>query len=275
MLGEKRAAQAVYVGIKERSLCEERKFSGNDTPETQDDLKRAGFKLVKRPIGKTDQRIKKWVRYYGFVEGYITDLVWFDREHNGVKYRGYKIHMQDGSETYILDLLLNQNTWDIWCKTAENIDFTKKINISVWHDRKDDSTAFRICQDGKTVKRRYTMEHMGDCPPAQKDELDGTWDFKAQKRYLFKRMADVVIPAIHAAKANRDPLIDDTPMSDVILDPDEGYDMNDTFNDSPRQVADRMQAPPQTARASAQISTKSSPAPVKQQGNQDDDIIPF
>jgi hypothetical protein len=182
-------SNSTFLKIKHGCLCEESKKP------------RDGYKKVEGTL-QDGTAYEKWIRPYKAVSGYVTKIEWYDREYNGRKFRGWNIHIDADGQPVVLDIAFDSRVNSRWMKVAENIDFRKTVRFSAWHDRKTDSTAFNVQQDGVSVPQRYTRENMGDCPePVQR--TSGKWDYGAQEDFLAQRMLDTVIPTVEAAAALR------------------------------------------------------------------------
>ena len=54
------------------------------------------------------------------------------------------------------------------------------------------------------MRRKYTKENPGKCPPAKFDADEKEWDFSEQRKFLKGQLENVVIPAVTAAQAKRE-----------------------------------------------------------------------
>ena len=190
---EKKTLDTVFLVIKHGAICEEAK-SAKD-----------GFREITVINPKTNQQVTKFIREFTAVEGYVTDLLWYDTEKTyETRYLGYKLKMDVDGTPAVLDLPFKSRPYDIFVKLAENIDFNKPVKFSAWHDRKEDRTAFCAWQDDAVVRWAYTKENPHGCPPAVKDDVTGEWDFRAQRKWLKERMDNAIIPAIKLAQEKRE-----------------------------------------------------------------------
>ncbi len=183
---------ALYLSVKHHGIVEESK------------REREGFQPVNIFVQRTGETITKFIKRYKSIEGFITKIEYRESEFEGVKFNSWKIHVVDDEGTLgILDLLLNSNPGTRFMKLAENLDFKKTVEFRAWHDQKDDKTAFVVCQNGQSIKQKYTAENPGECPPPEQRGRQGKWDFTAQEDFLYERMVNVVVPAVDAAEAAR------------------------------------------------------------------------
>lgn len=183
---------ALYLSVKHHGIVEESK------------REREGFQPVSIFVQRTGETITKYIRRYKAVEGFIKKIEYRESEFEGVKFNSWKIHIiDDEGNLGILDLLLNSNPGTRFAKLAENLDFSKPVEFSAWHDTKDDKTAFVVRQNGQSVPQRYTKDSPGDCPPPVPRGRAGKLDFTDQEDFLYDRMVNAVIPAVDAAEAAR------------------------------------------------------------------------
>lgn len=185
--GDSSGGQYTFLVVKHNSICEESK----DPKE--------GFEPVEVFNPKTKETLTKYIDKWGSVTGYVNAIEYYDREHNGTRFQGVKINIDD---EVLLDLAAKTPAYDTFCKLAENIDFTKQVTFSAGLDKKNDRTSFFVKQEGEGVKWKYTKENPGDCPPWERDE-DGEWDSRKQRAFLKSRILEVVIPAASAAATAR------------------------------------------------------------------------
>lgn len=193
-LHERTNAQSNFLAVKHGALC----LESNEPKDGYDQV------TVHNP--STDSDVTKYVKRYAALDGMISKLEWYDRESNGVRYVGLKIHIKDEGEYFQLDLPANKRHYDYFTKVMENIDYEKRVEFHAWKDKQDPrSTAFAIKQDEKFVPWKYTKDDMGDCPLPKKDVM-GKWDFRDQKLWLYERLHQVVIPHVNALNAFDEPM---------------------------------------------------------------------
>lgn len=184
--------RALYISVKHHGLVEESK------------REREGFQPVNIFVQRTGETITKFIRRYKAIEGFVKKIEYRESEFEGVKFNSWKIHIIDDEGTLgILDLLLNSNPGTRFMKLAENLDFSKPVEFSAWHDTKDDKTAFVVKQGGQSVPQKYTKDNPGDCPAPVPRGRAGKLDFTDQEDFLYERMVNAVIPAVDRAEAAR------------------------------------------------------------------------
>lgn len=179
----------VFLKLKHGYLCQESK------------TEKEGWKKVEGEFDGTPY--KKWIRPYKSVSGYIDKIERYEREFSGRKIRGWNITISDDGGRYVLDVpFTSVKVNSRWMKIAENIDYNKPVRISGWLDRKTDTMAMNIQQDGVTVPQKYTREDPGQMPePIQRSS--GKWDYGAQEDFLVERLIKFVIPNVEIIAASR------------------------------------------------------------------------
>ena len=178
-----------FLKIKHGHLCQESKKP------------RDGYKQIDGVL-RDGTPYTKWIYPYKAVSGYVTKIEFYDREFEGRKFRGWHLYIDADGNPCVLDIPFTSRVNSRFMKVAENIDFRKPVRFSAWPDRKTDSTAFNMQQDGVTIPQKYTRENMYDCPePVQR--ASGKWDYGEQEDFLVERMMSTVIPTVEAAAALR------------------------------------------------------------------------
>lgn len=179
----------IYLKIKHGCICQEAK--------TEKD----GYKKVEGTL-KDGTPWKKWIRPYKAVSGYIDKIERYDREFEGRKFRGWNITINDEGNLYHLDIPFDSKVNSRWMKLAESIDYNKPARFSAWTDRKTDSTALNVQQDGVSVPQKYSREEPNGLPePIQR--ASGKWDYGAQEDFLVDRIVRFVIPNVETIAAKR------------------------------------------------------------------------
>lgn len=194
MLHEQEQAKPFLV-IKHNAIC----FESKEPVE--------GWEQVEFLNPRTQETGIKYIKKFKAVEGYVDKAEWYRREDakTGVVFAGWKLHLSDEGEQYILDIPFGTPAYGYFVKAAENMNFTLKISFSAWKNKEDGKTAFVARQGDQTIKQKYSAAHPGDCPaPIEKKTPTGTkWDYSDQEIWLKDRMEKVVIPAIDKAAQSR------------------------------------------------------------------------
>jgi hypothetical protein len=182
-LQEQTDAGTIYLAIKHHSIVHESK------------TEQAGHKPIVVENPRSKEKITKYIKQYKGVEALICKIEWYNREHDGTTYKGWKLFLDAAGTPCVLDLPFNSRAGNRFMKLAENIDFTQPVEFSAWYDSKGDATAFNVKQNGQSVSQRYTRDEPGDCPAPTKNRL-GKWNWDAQEEFLLERMEQCVIPAV-------------------------------------------------------------------------------
>lgn len=198
--GDSSGGQFTFLVVKHNTICEESKEA------------REGFEPVEVFNPKTKETLTKFIDKWGSVTGFVNSIDYYDREHNGTRFQGIKINIDDEVS---LDLAAKTPAYDTFAKLAENIDFSKEVTFSAGLDKKNERTSFFVKQDGEGVKWLYTKDNPGDCPPWEKDD-EGEWDSRKQRAFLKSRIIDVIIPAVEKATQERTGSFDPTTMAGAV-----------------------------------------------------------
>lgn len=174
------------VVVKHGGLCLESK------------TEREGYDMIMVPNPSKDgEKQPKWIKKFTNLDGMITDLEWFDTEDKyEARFIGLKVHMQDGDETFALDLPYDKRAFDTFTKIVENIDFSKPVTFTAWQEKDTGRMAFGAKQGGEYIRHRYTKDNLGDCPPAKYHKHSKKWDFSEQRDWLLAHLLDEVIPGL-------------------------------------------------------------------------------
>lgn len=154
---------------------------------------------------------------YDEVEGFVVKMEKYDTgKKYPTRYFGYKMHILDGAERYVVDMPYKSQFFRRFLKVAANIDFTKRLSITVFKGKKEaggDELAAWFRQGGATVKNYYTKEAPRGMPQAYQDPHTLEWDFRAQHSWLVERFTEDIVPAVQAAAVKTAPPVppaDDT-----------------------------------------------------------------
>lgn len=247
-----RNANTIYLVIKHGCLCQEsRTMRDGYDPIELADRDNPGVTYF------------KYIKPWGGVEAMVTDIQFRNEVFGGIPYISWRISLQaDEGSPMVLELPLNSNVGDRFMKTAEALDFTKPVEFRAWQEKESKKTAFMILQDDKNVSQLYTKENPGDMPPARQ-RFDKTWDFEAQKEFLYQRMMEVVIPRVHEAngtkpEASVDPAADPFAKTETRAEPPAEQWQNRQLGDDPFARP----KPPETATARPQGSATGTAGPI-------------
>lgn len=159
---------------------------------------------------KTGDVLTKFGYRFDTVTGHAVKLIKYDTERKySTRYFGFKIHLVDGAQTFVLDFPYNSQILRRFLRTARNIDWNHPFSLTIFKGKKKNSDAEELGvwfqQKGETVKPYYTKEQPHGMPDALYDDQLQQWDFRAQHRWLVDRLKDETIPDIEAAAARLAP----------------------------------------------------------------------
>lgn len=174
----------IFLQVKHGCICQESR-----TP-------REGFVPIEVTNVRTGDKVTKYIKRYKGVEALVRRIEWYDREHDGTRFMGWKLVLDANGTACTLDLPFESRVGSRFMKLAENIDFTQPIEFSAWKGP-DDKTAFSVKQNNENVPQKYTRDEPGDCP-APVQGFNKKWNFDKQKEFLHARMVHVVIPRVQA-----------------------------------------------------------------------------
>lgn len=200
-LTKKTDANVVYLEIKHYCLWQalKKQVDGCDVVE------------VTNP--KTGVVLTKYGYRYNTVTGRAVKLVKYDTEKKyATRYFGFKLHMIDQGEKFVLDFPYNSQALRRFLRVARNIDWTAPLSITIFKGKKNErgseETGIWFQQRGETVKPYYTKEQPHGMPEASYDNDLQQWDFRAQHRWLVERLKEETIPDIDEAAAYAAPPVE-------------------------------------------------------------------
>ena len=192
-LNTKTESDTKIVMIKHKSLCLESKEPKDGYVETQVEIPNTDD-----GHGNPETMIK-YIKSFKSLDGYVKELEWYNTEEKHSRpYLGVKIHMEDDGEQFILDIPYDRQYFNTFCKIAENIDFTERVEFYASPDKDGKGTRFGASQNGVGVKYRYTKENPGQMPLGKQNKTTKKWDFSAQNEWLLNNLIENVIPAVNA-----------------------------------------------------------------------------
>lgn len=153
----------------------------------------------------TGATVKKFGYRFDTVSGRALKLLKYDTEKKYSKrYFGFKLHLVDGGETFVLDMPYTSQILRRFLRLAPNVNWSLPLSISVFKGSKAEgagveTTGIWFQQRGETVKAHFTREQPHGMPEAAFDPEMKEWDFKAQHRWLVERLKEQTIPDIEAA----------------------------------------------------------------------------
>jgi hypothetical protein len=182
----------------------------------------AGCDEVEANNPSTGRTVTKYGYRFDTVSGVATKLLKYDTEQKYQKrYFGFKLHLVDGAETYVIDMPYSSQILRRFLRVARNIDWDLPLSLTIFKGKKKEGagveeTGIWFQQAGETVKAYYMREEPHGMPAATQDPDTHEWDFKAQHRWLVERLKSETIPDIEAAARRSAPPIE--PSSDEHTD---------------------------------------------------------
>lgn len=206
---QEKNSDGVFLQIKHHCICQESRSP------------REGFVPIDVKNVRTGETITKYIKRYKGVEALVRKIEWYDREHDGTRFMGWKLVLDANGTSCTLDFPFESRMGDRLMKTAENIDFSQPVEFSAWKGP-DDKTALTIKQGNQNIPQKYTKDNPGECPVPVKG-FNGKWNFDKQKEFLHQRMKEVVIPSLQAlhgspATAERSEISESNGHGDLDLD---------------------------------------------------------
>jgi hypothetical protein len=113
----------------------------------------------------------------------------------------FHIHMQDGSEKAVVQMLLKSGSFMQFAMALENIDLTKPITLYPWYKEKGDKKfgGVNVYQDGKQVEPKYSNKELNGMPEIVEED-DGTGkmvkNYRARILFLRNIVDTVVAPKV-------------------------------------------------------------------------------
>ncbi len=218
-------SKAVYLAVKHYSIWRELKHHIAGCDEV----------VVTNP--KTKEVITKYGYRYRDLEGYVVKLEKYDTGDKWpTRYIGFKMHMIEGGDTFVLDLPYASGVLRRVLRIAPNVDWARPLSLTVFEGKKgakgDSETGIWFRQDGATVKSYYTKDTPNGMPAATQDPHTHEWDFKPQHRWLVDQLMTVTAPQIleiakYAARAEPSDAAEPEPARDDTAQPFAPVDESD------------------------------------------------
>jgi hypothetical protein len=173
-------------------------------------------KRVKQPTADSVSRTLKdgkviHEEIYDGVSGMITDIKVQDHPSYG---RFWNIAIQDGEDSYILQMNYSGGYASAFLKTLPNIDLTKRVrfspNMKMEGDKK--KVTLFISQDGTPLKHYYTKDNSNGLPQMKQIKVKGklTWDDSDMMDFLEKMVKADILPQLKNHPAPVSDLVPDT-----------------------------------------------------------------
>ena len=196
---KKTKSDTVYFRVFDGSICQTSKEA------------REGWE---GPIETTNPQDKTpvytYIDRYDQVVARIVDVNKYQKTFdNGGKVSGFELTLLAGPRRAIFRLKWIEPVLKRFLKVAENIDFNKPVRISVFSTIKNGKkgTAVSFQQgDGPVDQWNKVNEFWGrdnaELPQGVHDDMDDSWDYKEQNKFLGQKFAETVLPRIKAIAAS-------------------------------------------------------------------------
>lgn len=180
---------AIYLSISDGKIV--RRFK----EKTKDSVERTLTKGVNAGKVVHEER-------YSFVEGIITNIEAKDSPQYG---KNWIVTIQDGKETYLLQMDYSGGYSSAFLKALPNVDVTQKVKLSpkmTLEGDKKKATLF-INQHGEAAKWAYTKDNPNGLPPMVKKKIKGkeTWDDSDMMEFLEEMVNRDIVPQLKSYKA--------------------------------------------------------------------------
>lgn len=185
----------IYLSVFDGSICQKSKtpVDGWEGP-------------IKTQNPQTKEDVLTYCYRYDSVVARIIDVQKYQKTFDsGGKSSGFNITLLAGDKKATLQLTWIEPTLKRFLKVARNIDFTKPVRISVFpitkpSGKKSSAVSFKQGdgpdpQQWEKVEEFYNAQSE-DMPQPTQDDMDGSWDYKPQERFLGVRFAEDVLPKI-------------------------------------------------------------------------------
>lgn len=185
----------IYLQVKHYSLWQEIKKPVD------------GCESIEVTNPKTKEVITKYGYKFRSLTGRAVKLIKYDTEQKyPTRYFGFKLHMQDGDDLFVLDMPYQSQILRRFLRVARNVDWSLPLSITIFKGKgnggkNDETTGVWFQQQGETVKPYYSRETPHGMPDAIQDPDTHEWDFKAQHRWLVERLKEETVSDIERAAA--------------------------------------------------------------------------
>lgn len=151
---------------------------------------------------ETKEVITKYGLKYDSVVGHAVKLEEYKREHGKKVYIGYKLHLRDASDLFVVDMPYQSRLLRSFLQSCPNMNWEKPLSIRAFKGKNeagDPEQAIWFQQDGQTIKYFFTKDHPNGMPEPRQTRTG--WDFSARQEWLIDRMMTDTAPRIAAAAA--------------------------------------------------------------------------
>lgn len=171
-----------------------------------------------------------YVLQYDSVSGFLTDIKVIEQEFSGAKVKKWEFTIQDGDETYLLQVGYSSRYAKSILFALPNVDFSKGIEFSPWMKIVDDKkkTAVYLNQEGlngESVRWFFTRDEPNGMPEMKQVEFKGqlVWDDHDQCQFLERYVEEHIKPKLQGVQ----------PEYTAMPAPDSPEDLKSDLGDSP------------------------------------------
>lgn len=188
-------SQGIYLNVFDGTICQKSKseIEGWEGP-------------IKTQNPQTKEDVFTFVFRYGSIVARIIDVNKFQKTFDsGGKTSGFNITLLAGGKVATLQLRWLEDTLKRFLKVAPNLDFNKSVRIACFpiikpSGKRAVAVSFKqgdgpVPKDWPKVEEFYNTANE-EMPHATQDEMDGTWDFKPQERFLGVKFSENTLPQI-------------------------------------------------------------------------------
>lgn len=144
------------------------------------------------------------VSEFGYVEGHLIGIEIQDAEYQGDKYKRLSLKINDGTQSYILQMRLDSGYGRAFCCAIPNANLSLPIKISP--SFKDDRGGLFLNQNGHALKWFFTKDNPNGLPQMKPVEVRGktVWDNSDQQEFfvrMIERLKTKLVPELLAGPA--------------------------------------------------------------------------
>lgn len=154
------------------------------------------FKFVNISKGKLVIKKDGEIQTFGYLEGHLTDIEILEDEYQGDKYLKLSLKINDGSESFLLQMRLDSGYGRAFCCIIPNANLEWPMKISP--SFKDDRGGLFIKQNGAALKWYFNKDNPRDLPQLKKVKVGNKelWDNADQQAYFINMLMKKIKPKL-------------------------------------------------------------------------------
>lgn len=160
------------------------------------------FAYVNIKQGKLAIKKGNEIVLFNYIEGFISDIDIRTDEYQGKQYKKLCISIDDGSESFQLQMKLDSGYGRAFCNMIENVNLEEPVKITPTYEEKDGKgyTGMFMNQNKQPIKWKYTKDHPHDLPPLEKVSFKGQemWDNSKQMQFYYELLMTKIKPKLNA-----------------------------------------------------------------------------